>query len=221
MDTSKYNEAEIYIPGDQFTIDITFVVLLISSTQGVQYIDGQVFDFSLSHFRFNHYRIDELLIIKNRPKVVTGYVPNDIIKIEAGLVVNAAGAWAGRLVDILQKVIESNNSKTKITRLPIESRKRCIFVVNSPHSTVDTVAVTDPCPPPDTPLVIDSSGVYFRPERKLGTFIVGVSPTVDKDPDCLSDSVLEHIDHYQFEDIIWPILSERVPAFEQLKVLSS
>jgi hypothetical protein len=70
-------------------------------------------------------------------------------------------------------------------------------------------------------LVIDSSGVYFRPERKFGTYIVGVSPTEDKDPDCLSDSDLEFVEHYQFEDIIWPILSERVPAFEQLKVQSS
>ena len=49
---------------------------------------------------------------------------------------------------------------------------------------------------------------------------MGVSPEETADPDCdPSDaSILQHVDHGLFEEIIWPALYERVPAFEELKV---
>ncbi len=72
-----------------------------------------------------------------------------------------------------------------------------------------------------SPLTIDPSGVYFRPEGKGDRFICGVSPTEDKDPDCKDDSALDIVDHHLFDEIIWPVLAERIPAFECLKVRGS
>lgn len=40
----------------------------------------------------------------------------------------------------------------------------------------------DGVPPLRTPLVVDPTGVYFRPEGNiLGRFLAGVSPSADKD----------------------------------------
>jgi len=61
--------------------------------------------------------------------------------------------------------------------------------------------------------------VYFRPEGVEGQFLVGVSP--EDDPDCHSDDALNSPDFRLFDEIIWPVLSQRVPAFEQLKMVSS
>ena len=66
---------------------------------------------------------------------------------------------------------------------------------------------------PQTPLVVDPSGVWFRTEG--AGFIAGWSPGPnDEDPD---DLPLEP-DLAQFERTLWPALAHRVPAFEALRV---
>ncbi|MEH6404255.1 MAG: FAD-binding oxidoreductase [Sneathiella sp.] len=62
------------------------------------------------------------------------------------------------------------------------------------------------------PLTVDPSGVYFRPEG--GQFITGCSPEASNDPDCNDFDV----DYSWFEEHIWPILANRVPAFEAIKM---
>ncbi|MEO9190623.1 MAG: FAD-binding oxidoreductase, partial [Acetobacteraceae bacterium] len=68
---------------------------------------------------------------------------------------------------------------------------------------------------PSCPLVIDASGIWFRPEG--GMFICGVSPPEERDAE---DFGLD-VDHDIFPDELWPVLAERVPAFEALKVVNS
>jgi glycine/D-amino acid oxidase-like deaminating enzyme len=63
------------------------------------------------------------------------------------------------------------------------------------------------------PLLIDPTGVYFRPEGR--TYICGTSPAADNDPD---DLPLDEVDHALFDDVIWPTLAHRVPEFEALRV---
>ena len=87
----------------------------------------------------------------------------------------------------------------------IEPRKRCVFVIDC-REAASLV---------DCPMVIDSSGVYFRPEGKC--FISGVSPPKDQDPVCDDFNV----DYALFDDIIWPALAERVPVFEAIKVVNA
>lgn len=108
------------------------------------------------------------------------------------IVVNAAGPWARQPAAWLG------------IDLPVRARRRCVFVVSCP-TRIDAA-----------PLVIDPSGVYFRPEGR-GQFICGTSPEPSDDPD---DLPLE-VDHALFENAIWPRLAARVPAFEALRQTSA
>jgi len=183
-----------------------------SISMGVEYIEGDVKQGKLVPITSgsSSYRIEEIQYSVNNNR-------SNIHSITANQVINAAGAWSGRFVDALA----SSLSNTKgIKSLPVVPRKRCIFSVRCRglHNIF-------PIPPRATPLVVDPSGVYFRPEgREEGRYIMGVSPPADEDPDIpvhLETTALQCPDDHLFENIIWPVLAERVPAFEELKVLSS
>lgn len=103
----------------------------------------------------------------------------------------AAGAWSAPLAAALGFA------------LPVQASKRDVFVLSSP-------AVLPGCP-----LLIDPSGVWLRPEGSL--FLAGAPPRGD-DADELP---LDAIDHGLFDDVIWPTLAARVPAFEALRVHSA
>lgn len=109
-------------------------------------------------------------------------------RLTPGAVVNAAGARA-RDVAALAGV-----------ELPVFPRRRQVFAFECRE------------PPAGCPLVIDPSGIYFRPEG--GLFLCGVSPEPDEDPDTFA---LE-VDDGWFEERLWPHLAARVPAFEAIKV---
>ena len=102
--------------------------------------------------------------------------------------INAAGAWA-------RPLLQGTGFD-----LPVVGRKRCVFSFSSPTQT------------PDCPLVIDPSGLWFRPEGR--GWICGVPPLQDPD-----NTPLE-VEHDLF-DKIWPILAERVPGFNTLRVQSA
>ncbi|MFM0739547.1 FAD-binding oxidoreductase [Paraburkholderia xenovorans] len=105
------------------------------------------------------------------------------------VVVNAAGAWSRSVAQMAG------------IDLPVFARRRSVFNVSSP-------AKLECCP-----LLIDPTGVYFRPEGQ--SFICGTSPSADNDPD---DLPLDEVDHALFDDVIWPTLAHRVPQFEALRV---
>ncbi|HEY4295350.1 MAG TPA: FAD-binding oxidoreductase [Paraburkholderia sp.] len=105
------------------------------------------------------------------------------------VLVNAAGAWSRKVAQMVG------------VDLPVYARRRSIFNVTSP-------ARLERCP-----LLIDPSGVYFRPEGN--SYICGTSPSADHDPD---DLPLDEVDHALFDDVIWPTLAHRVPQFEALRV---
>jgi glycine/D-amino acid oxidase-like deaminating enzyme len=106
--------------------------------------------------------------------------------------VDAAGPWAARIAAMLD------------IDLPVRARRRPVFVV----------ACRDALP--RCPLVIDPSGVWFRPEGQY--FVCGVSPGEgEEDPD---DAPLV-VDDRIFYRPIWPALAARVPAFEALKLVRS
>jgi FAD-dependent oxidoreductase domain-containing protein 1 len=112
---------------------------------------------------------------------------SDGSRLACGVAVNAAGPHAGRVAALAG------------VDLPVAPRKRQVFVFDCRAGL------------PGCPLVIDPSGVYFRPEG--AQFICGMSPPAERDPDT-TDLTVEHA---QFEDEIWPVLAERVPAFEAVK----
>jgi glycine/D-amino acid oxidase-like deaminating enzyme len=85
--------------------------------------------------------------------------------------------------------------------LPVYARRRSIFNVSSPARL------------PHCPLLIDPTGVYFRPEGN--TFITGTSPSPERDA---NDLPLDEVDYDLFDEVIWPTLAHRVPQFEALRV---
>jgi glycine/D-amino acid oxidase-like deaminating enzyme len=120
----------------------------------------------------------------------TGVALADGTVIDAGTVIVTAGTGAAPLL------------ATAGLDLPVRARKRCIFYVRCPDAL------------PGFPLLIDPSGVYARPEG--AGFICGVAPPEEADPDVAPDDFA--VDHALFEDVVWPTLAARVPAFEQLRM---
>jgi glycine/D-amino acid oxidase-like deaminating enzyme len=87
----------------------------------------------------------------------------------------------------------------------IEPRKRCVFVINCR----DSARVSD------CPHLIDYTGVWVKPKGQY--FITGTTPPEDRDPPCSDFDV----DHYLFDEYVWPVLARRIPVFEAIKVVSA
>lgn len=121
---------------------------------------------------------------------VTGLGLDDGTAFTASAVVNAAGPSAADVAGLAG------------IALPVEPRKRTVFVFRSPAAI------------PDLPLLVDPSGVYVRPEGS--TYICGTSPPPEEDRRAEPDDF--EPDWPLFEERVWPILATRIPAFETLRL---
>jgi glycine/D-amino acid oxidase-like deaminating enzyme len=110
-------------------------------------------------------------------------------RLEAGIVVNAAGPDAGAV------------SAMAGIALPVERRKRSVFVFEARDRF------------PDMPLIVDPSGIYVRPEGSV--YITGGAEPEDTDGP--ADAMDFEPDWPLFEETIWPLLATRIPAFEAIK----
>ena len=131
---------------------------------------------------------DEVRSIEVNQNKITKLVLNEGRIISANTIVNAAGARASEIANMVG------------VDLAVRPKKRFIYSFSCREDI-------GPCP-----LTIDPSGVYFRPEGRQ--YITGCSPSSDQDPDCLDFD----INYDWFEEHIWPILAHRVPAFEAIKL---
>ncbi len=89
--------------------------------------------------------------------------------------------------------------------LPVRPRKRQVFVFECRERIADS------------PLVIDPTGMYFRPEGER--FLCGISPDPEDDADCYDG--LDDVDYGPYEETLWPLLAHRVSAFEAIKLSSA
>lgn len=126
-------------------------------------------------------------------KVVTSSSSNDPQTIHCRFMVNAAGVKAGYLARKLG------------IYLPVEPRKRCVFVLSCPGAPNKH----------QMPLIVDTSGCYIRPES--GSYLSGMSPPEEED---IETSDFE-VDYDFFYEAIWPKLAHRIPLFECIKVQSA
>lgn len=107
----------------------------------------------------------------------------------AAVIVNAAGFRAGEV------------ARWAGVDLPIGPERRCVFAFHCRTA------------PTDMPLIIDPSGVYVRPD---GThFIAGGLATAHPG----YETPCFEVDHEQFDEVIWPTLADRVPAFEEIRLI--
>jgi len=127
---------------------------------------------------------------------VVGFTANSVAvksggTIEADTIVLAAGPQSGEVA-----------ARAGIA-LPVEPRRRSVFVFDCREKL------------PLLPLTIDPSGVWFRPEGRF--YLAGTTPSEGNDP---PGAPLE-VQHEEWDEMVWPVLAERVPAFEAAKVVNS
>lgn len=137
---------------------------------------------------------DEVIAVKEQEGLVSAVDLKGGSRLSVGALVNAAGAGAGALARLAG------------IDLPVGPRKRYVYVLD--------------CPAADealhhAPLLVDPSGFYLRPEGKH--FLSGLSPATHEEPAELDWEV----DYSWFEERIWPLLAERVPAFEATRVINA
>ncbi len=109
-------------------------------------------------------------------------------RIACGALVNAAGAYGARQLAGLMGFA-----------IPVHAKKRCVFAFTCREKL------------PRFPLLIDTSGVWVRPEG--AGYIAGYSPA---DLDATDHGDLD-VEWALFEQVIWPALALRVPAFEAIR----
>lgn len=134
------------------------------------------------------YRQAEVVDLDALGDRVTAVVLKDGTRVAASQVVNAAGPWAGKLAALLG------------LEIPVKARRRTAFMVSCPQKFQDF------------PILMDITGIYVRPEQ--GDFILNLSP----DPEDDHDDLPLDPDFSIFDEKMWPVLAERIPAFEALRV---
>lgn len=137
------------------------------------------------------YVADEVVAIPHTATQVHGVRLRSGTTVACSRLVNAAGPAAGALAALAG------------VELPVRPRKRMTFV----FACRDDLG--------HAPLTVDPNGVAFRPEGRH--YLAIVSPPAAQDP----DSADLELEYGLFEDLIWPTLAERVPAFEAIKLIST
>jgi len=144
------------------------------------------------------YVTDEAVAIGRDGDRVTSVTLKSGAVVKAGTVVNASGPRAAL------------TARMAGLDIPVEPRKRTLFVFDCASTPEGTARVNEG----RLPLMIDPTGVFCRPEGRF--FLTGCPPI--EDPAVDWDDFEPRYE--EFEEIIWPALAERSPAFEAIKVVN-
>ncbi|MGB0901313.1 NAD(P)/FAD-dependent oxidoreductase [Halocynthiibacter sp.] len=143
------------------------------------------------------YLMDEVTKIHRKGDRVTGVALKSGQMISCGTIVNASGSRAAETAAMAG------------LEIPVEPRKRSLFVFDCAHSPEGSASVNGG----HLPLMIDPSGSFCRPEGKY--FLAGTVP--EDDPAVDWDDF--EVRHEEFERL-WMDLSERSEAFEAIKLVN-
>ena len=154
---------------------------------------GTVFDWWRRQARRNgvEFVTGEVVGVERSGDVVTGVELASGSRVGCGALVNATGPRAARTAAMAG------------LELPVEPRKRFTWIFEAAEPLDQ-----------DLPLTIDPSGVHVRSDG--GAYMAGCPPDVDP-PVAYDDFAM---DHDIFEEKVWPVLANRIPAFERIKVTS-
>lgn len=140
------------------------------------------------------------------------YLTNEVVamtKNAAGTKVESVTLKSGEVI-ACGKVVNASGPRAVLTsrmagiELPVEPRKRYTFIFDA-EQPLDR----------DLPLTIDPTGVHFRSEGQY--YLAGCPPDVDPAVD-YNDFTQ---DHNIWEEKLWPIIANRIPQFEAIKVINS
>ena len=145
-----------------------------------------------------YYVADEAVAIGRDGDTVTSVTLKSGAVVKAGTIVNASGPRAAL------------TARMAGLDIPVEPRKRTLFVFDCARTPEGTATVNQG----RLPLMIDPSGVFCRPEGRF--FLTGCPPVEDPAADWGDFEPR----YEEFEEIIWPALAGRSPAFEAIKVVN-
>lgn len=173
---------------------------------GAHYVNGEVVGFEFKQQADVIVRGDSNIgDYEGLDKVVVKMPNGEKRTIKFAICVLAAGAYSGDIARLAR--IGTGRGMLSVP-LPVEPRKRYVYVINSQGSN---------CPGLATPLTVDPDGTYFRRDGLGGNYLCGRSPTLEQEPPV--DNL--DVDHSFFENEIWPSLANRCKAFESAKVVNS
>ncbi|MGB0798825.1 MAG: NAD(P)/FAD-dependent oxidoreductase, partial [Planktomarina sp.] len=138
------------------------------------------------------------------------YIENEVVAIDVqNNQVNAVTLKSGEVITCGQLVNASGPRAVETAKmagidLPVEPRRRYTFIFDA-ETPLDR----------DLPLTIDPTGVHFRSDGKY--YLAGCPP--DDDPGVAYDDFA--FDHGIWENKLWPIIANRIPQFEAIKVINS
>lgn len=143
------------------------------------------------------YLTDEVVGISRKGAQITGVKLKSGRSVSCGTLVNASGPSAARTASMAG------------LKVPVEPRKRTIFVFDCAKSPEGSATVNDG----RLPLMIDPSGTFCRPEGRF--FLSGTTPI--EDPAVNLDDFEPR--HEEFERV-WMDLAARSGAFEAIKLVN-
>ena len=132
---------------------------------------------------------DEVTGVLKEGSMVNGVTTRKGDKYTGAVIVNAAGPWAAEV------------GKMAGVDLPVDPVRRMVFVFQ-PSEIFNY----------DLPLVIDVTGLYFRHET--GKVIMAGKSILDEPP-----GFNFKVDNAFFNQTMWPILADRIPVFDRLKLI--
>ena len=144
------------------------------------------------------YVTDAVVAITRAGDAVTSVTLQSGAVVQAGTIVNASGPRAAL------------TARMAGLDIPVEPRKRTLFVFDCAQSPEGSARVNQG----RLPLMIDTSGVFCRPEGRY--FLTGCPPVDDPAVDWNDFEPR----YGEFDDIIWPALAARSPGFEAIKVVN-
>lgn len=142
--------------------------------------------------------VDEVTGIRREGNRVSAVTLRSGREIGAGIIVNASGPRAAL------------TARMAGLDIPVEPRKRTLFVFDCAQTPEGTATLNKG----RLPLMIDPGGVFCRPEGRY--FLAGCAPV--SDPAAGWDDFTPRYE--EFEEIIWPALAARSPAFEAIRVIN-
>ncbi len=140
------------------------------------------------------------------------FVENEVVAISktaAGTLVDSVTLASGDVINCGQVVNASGPRAARTAQMagldiPVEPRKRFTWIFSA-QQPLDQ----------ELPLTIDPSGVHFRQDGPK-TYLAGCP--ADPDPAVNYDDF--HMDHGRWENHVWPIIANRIPQFETIKVIN-
>ncbi|MCA0399887.1 MAG: FAD-binding oxidoreductase [Proteobacteria bacterium] len=135
------------------------------------------------------YRQSRVVELERTGERIVAVRLEDGARIACGAFVNAAGASGARVL-----------AEKAGYPVPVYAKKRSVFSFSAKEKL------------PAHPLLIDTSGIWWRPEGD--GYICGYSPDEPEETDFAQDF---EVDWPLFEEMIWPALAHRIPAFEAIR----